>query len=385
MTHPQTGLDVQHRKWRLKHFPNTFVGSEAVSWISQYMTCSRSTAVVVGQELLNAAVFHHICREHEFEDAKLFYRWHTHDPENAYVMNIQRLNLTPSARRAEIVVFELLEQLLVVCESHRTLNDNSQLDIGKIQRDGRYNKFSIASREMQSATLHITASDAEKTAFLVNMYNLMSLHTSIILGTSKGDNSKSLRIKRKFQYNISGIRFSLFKISSMLFNDCRDLQAHSHMDLHSTQTLSSGVRATLPIPITRFKTKTKYSDAETRQFLISPQVDPMVLFLIDDGEPHSPDIGPISEANLSMKELILSSAEYLDSVLYVSLNPCCLTYPRNVSLFRKMENVKDDSALIETLIIICKGWPIEKELAVLRDRCFRERIFSFAKEAQYSE
>lgn len=67
------GLDVRDRRWRLRLYPQCFVGREAVDWIVQREGISRAKAVRMGRRLVALGLMAHVAAEHDFEDADLFY------------------------------------------------------------------------------------------------------------------------------------------------------------------------------------------------------------------------------------------------------------------------------------------------------------------------
>ncbi len=71
------GVPVKDRKWHARTYPKCFVGTEAVSFmVKAGMATSREAAVKLGLRLCNEYnLFEHVCREHEFKDGYLFYRF----------------------------------------------------------------------------------------------------------------------------------------------------------------------------------------------------------------------------------------------------------------------------------------------------------------------
>lgn len=67
------GLDIRDRMYRLRTYPQCFVGREAVDWIVQHHRVSRADAVRMGQHLSALGLLSHVLQEHDFEDAELFY------------------------------------------------------------------------------------------------------------------------------------------------------------------------------------------------------------------------------------------------------------------------------------------------------------------------
>lgn len=69
------GVEVADRRHLLTVHPDCFVGSEAVSWLVAHEALTRAEAVVAGRRLLASGRVRHVLDEHDFEDARLFYRF----------------------------------------------------------------------------------------------------------------------------------------------------------------------------------------------------------------------------------------------------------------------------------------------------------------------
>lgn len=67
-------LDLAERTYHLQRYPQCFVGSEAVAWISHHLQRSMPEAVALGQALMSLGLLVHVAHEHPFLDDKLFYR-----------------------------------------------------------------------------------------------------------------------------------------------------------------------------------------------------------------------------------------------------------------------------------------------------------------------
>jgi pyruvate/2-oxoglutarate dehydrogenase complex dihydrolipoamide dehydrogenase (E3) component len=69
-------VEVEDRTYHLQTYEDCFVGSEACEWlIESGIAEDTGQAELVGNLLLEAGVFHHVTREHEFKDEYLFYRF----------------------------------------------------------------------------------------------------------------------------------------------------------------------------------------------------------------------------------------------------------------------------------------------------------------------
>jgi Protein kinase domain/Domain found in Dishevelled, Egl-10, and Pleckstrin (DEP) len=74
MRDPLTGVRIKDRRWRLRTFKQCFVGSAAVDWMLKHLRVrTRAEAVTLCQRLLRDGIIRHVCDDHEFKDAFLFY------------------------------------------------------------------------------------------------------------------------------------------------------------------------------------------------------------------------------------------------------------------------------------------------------------------------
>eukprot|EP01080_Neovahlkampfia_damariscottae_P007458 gene7458-11783_t len=66
-------VDIKDRKYRLKMYKNCFIGSDAVTWISNTLQISRKFATKLGDMLREIGIFSHVVNEHNFKDEHLYY------------------------------------------------------------------------------------------------------------------------------------------------------------------------------------------------------------------------------------------------------------------------------------------------------------------------
>ncbi len=69
-----SGIEIRDRMYRLQRYPQCFVGSEAVDWISAKFGVTRSLAVRLGRRWIANGLIRHAADEHDFEDEYLFYQ-----------------------------------------------------------------------------------------------------------------------------------------------------------------------------------------------------------------------------------------------------------------------------------------------------------------------
>lgn len=75
MIQPGTGVEIKNRKYRFRTYEQCFIGSEAVTWISMHIGCTRDQAVQFGQRLLSMFIIRHVTGEHNFDDQNLFFEF----------------------------------------------------------------------------------------------------------------------------------------------------------------------------------------------------------------------------------------------------------------------------------------------------------------------
>ena len=69
------GVPIADRRHRLATYARCFVGSEAVDWMARNEGLSRADATQAGRKLVLRGNVRHVLGEHDFEDARLFYRF----------------------------------------------------------------------------------------------------------------------------------------------------------------------------------------------------------------------------------------------------------------------------------------------------------------------
>jgi pyruvate/2-oxoglutarate dehydrogenase complex dihydrolipoamide dehydrogenase (E3) component len=72
----RANVEIKDRKYRMQTYEKCFVGSEACAWmIDAGIASDADQAVLIGNMLLNAGMFHHVLKEHAFKNERLFYRF----------------------------------------------------------------------------------------------------------------------------------------------------------------------------------------------------------------------------------------------------------------------------------------------------------------------
>ncbi|WP_158535116.1 mechanosensitive ion channel domain-containing protein [Acaryochloris thomasi] len=72
----QNGIDIKDRTYRLRSYPKSFLGCEAVDWLMHTQGVSTQEAIKLGQILIDRGVIHHVTDEQPFQDGYFFYRFY---------------------------------------------------------------------------------------------------------------------------------------------------------------------------------------------------------------------------------------------------------------------------------------------------------------------
>ncbi|MDJ0844927.1 DEP domain-containing protein [Crocosphaera sp.] len=70
------GVTIKNRRYRLKLYPQCFIGSELVDWLTKNLSITVEEAVKIGQQLVDKKIIHHVHNEHQFQNDYLFYRFY---------------------------------------------------------------------------------------------------------------------------------------------------------------------------------------------------------------------------------------------------------------------------------------------------------------------
>ncbi len=67
-------VQIADSSYRLKKYPQCFIGREAVDWLARSRSLSREDAVFAGEGLRQAGLLHHVVKDQPFRDGDFFYR-----------------------------------------------------------------------------------------------------------------------------------------------------------------------------------------------------------------------------------------------------------------------------------------------------------------------
>ena len=85
------GVSIKDRMYHLQLYKSCFVGEQAVHWlVEQGHAADAEEAVEIGNRMLLMGLLHHVCHEHLFQNAYLFYRFNL-DEEDGQMVDVMKM------------------------------------------------------------------------------------------------------------------------------------------------------------------------------------------------------------------------------------------------------------------------------------------------------
>mmetsp|Transcript_2781 Transcript_2781/g.4486 ORF Transcript_2781/g.4486 Transcript_2781/m.4486 type:complete len:311 (-) Transcript_2781:390-1322(-) len=185
-------------------YKKCFTGQEAVAAFMNEYTVSQKDAVQFGKLLVKQRILHHVCDDHDFEDtANLFYRlqcYHTPNILNSYRIWSERVD--PNA----LQLVKILRTLLGKIESAVTDDHVGTVNYKKATIMDGFDVFEEAVCELQKVDM-LAMNDATRTAFGINVYNLMIKYAFMKVGIPVSNLQRSSFFS-SVSMNIGGHEFS---------------------------------------------------------------------------------------------------------------------------------------------------------------------------------
>ena len=308
------GISVMDRRYRLRVYRKCFIGSEAVTWIVRNRKCSRLEAVNLGQQLMNANIFYHVCEDHTFKDDYLFYRFREDYPGISKVLN-RRLTWPKFdyGRRAIVVSVELLREIIDICRKHQANDLSAEIDFVSLQLDERYSAFRNATAELQAVKMSEISNEREKIAFLVNCHNMLWMHARVELGpaTEAASETAYLIMIRKLQYNIGGVTLSLEDLRNLCSSAVHrnPSRSHgSHFGVHNNSKFASSY--------SHFWKHLLHPIDDGTGIMRVPQLwHPLIVFTLSDASRGSPKVVPLTAENMNVAGLRMIAIRHIEAQL----------------------------------------------------------------------
>lgn len=118
--------------YRLRRYPNCFVGEDAVSFMVEQGICdSAEEAVALGNQMLDEGLLHHVCYEHPFLNERKFYRLVF---KNAFADEEEMYELAERVEELEDVLHAELAKISNVVD---TL-DNLEITVKKLAKSAKF-------------------------------------------------------------------------------------------------------------------------------------------------------------------------------------------------------------------------------------------------------
>jgi len=207
MRDPVTGLSIKDRYHYLRPFPKCFVGHECVDWLLQRVPAlkTRADAVDLGQRMMNAHYFHHVCYDHGFKDAYLFYRFISEEKNNA----LNQTGILSSCQPlSPALLSEELRRAVLQCYDQFLSADGRAVDYTKMASSPLFtNNYVGLTPELQRVKVELLSHE-EKLAFFINIYNALVVHATVVAGHPKSIWQR-YRFFSKYGYIIGGLFYSL--------------------------------------------------------------------------------------------------------------------------------------------------------------------------------
>ena len=180
-------LQILPRKdnfYKLKKYRHTFTGAQAVEVFQQHYGIDEETAIDFGLQLQAKQMLDHVYQDHPFAASTNFFHLHcdaTPDILNSYCVWSETADVNSLVRR----LMTLMQQL----EAALT-NEEGKIDYKGSAQNDLFPVFEFAVCELQTVDL-ASMDDATKTAFGVNLYNLMIKYAFMKVGAGTSEMSRS--------------------------------------------------------------------------------------------------------------------------------------------------------------------------------------------------
>eukprot|EP00658_Telonema_sp_P-2_P004678 TRINITY_DN11733_c0_g1_i1.p3 TRINITY_DN11733_c0_g1~~TRINITY_DN11733_c0_g1_i1.p3 ORF type:complete len:187 (-),score=48.31 TRINITY_DN11733_c0_g1_i1:428-988(-) len=89
----KAGVDRQDRQYHLRSYKHCFIGEEALTWMEGNLHMGRQDALNRCADLMAMVIISHVCEEHAFKDAHLFYRFNAEDRAYTDVQTMELFNM----------------------------------------------------------------------------------------------------------------------------------------------------------------------------------------------------------------------------------------------------------------------------------------------------
>lgn len=203
---------VKDRFYKMRRFTNCFLGSEALTFLSEDQYLEKEEAIEFARKLASELFFQHVLDENVFEDGNHLYRFLDHDPiVSSQCHNIPR-GITDVKPRPIIEISSRLGFLYDAILEAYTSEDGKHIDYRSIHGSEEFARYLRIVEELQRVDLHGMPRE-EKLAFFINLYNMMAIHAILVSGHPAGALERR-KLFGDFKYVIGGCTYSLSAIQN---------------------------------------------------------------------------------------------------------------------------------------------------------------------------
>eukprot|EP01094_Clydonella_sp_ATCC50884_P026712 TRINITY_DN7419_c0_g1_i3.p1 TRINITY_DN7419_c0_g1~~TRINITY_DN7419_c0_g1_i3.p1 ORF type:complete len:593 (-),score=154.37 TRINITY_DN7419_c0_g1_i3:1289-2995(-) len=241
------GVKVKDRQHQLRAVKSSFVASEAVDWLVIHLDVPRVRAVGLCQELLDLGYFKGVAKNEWFEDNGAYFVVRTKDHLNT------SQSWAGDARPPGVVVERHLSRLLSILASYVPAYEKfgkSALVIAALSDEFR--EFELDVCELQRVRLERLQSDEDRMAFFINLFNLITLHASLVQHlSSRCKNLASLmRFWKRTSYRVDGMTLSLLRIEHEILRS--SAPRPEHLSASKFKKIQEGARKLKHLGIAKY-------------------------------------------------------------------------------------------------------------------------------------
>eukprot|EP00850_Spirogloea_muscicola_P019570 SM000194S04806 [mRNA] locus=s194:76177:79451:+ [translate_table: standard] len=213
-------VKIKDRWHKFRLYRNCFLGSDCVEWLSASQKCSRAQAVAMGNDMISRHFFHHVQREHGLRDGNSLYRFLEHNlPAGKQCINFNGLISPLQCRTAEQLGCGLRRLILAIYDEHS--KGGRRVNYNTMAASEAFRRFVRSTEELQRLPLE-SLSRNEKMAFFVNIYNVLAIHATAVLGRFPENAAELEAFETQYCYIIGGSVYSLndLEYGLLLGNKC---------------------------------------------------------------------------------------------------------------------------------------------------------------------
>ncbi|CAN0923872.1 hypothetical protein LINGRAHAP2_LOCUS33802 [Linum grandiflorum] len=211
-------LPMEDRLMKMKIVRNCFAGGQMVEVLIQQLDCGRKKAVEIGKQLARKHFVHHVFGENDFEDGNHLYRFLEHEPFIPKSYNFRVATNDRCPKPAVDVGKRLYKLMSAILESYAS-DDRLHVDYDGISKSEEFRRYANLVVELQRVDL-TALSTQEKTAFFLNLYNAMTIHAVIRIGSPQGLTDRR-SFYSDFNYVVGGSPYSLNAIKNGVLRNNR--------------------------------------------------------------------------------------------------------------------------------------------------------------------